>query len=80
MPIYEYTCGICSNTFERLRSMSQMDDETPCPDCGGASERQLSVFASFSVGAGGEASAIAGGGGGCCGGGAGAGCACSATV
>ena len=79
MPLYEYTCEICSNTFEKLRSMSAMDDAAPCPDCGSNSHRQLSVFASFSAGANGETQAIAGGGGGCCGGG-GAGCACSMAV
>ena len=73
MPIYEYTCNICSNTFERLRLMSQMDDETRCPDCGGQSPRQLSVFASFSTDANGGTMPMAGGGGGggCCGGGCG---------
>ena len=49
MPLYEYTCQICLNTFERLRPMSQMDDDANCPDCGGASKKQLSVFASFST-------------------------------
>ena len=34
MPIYEYSCTICDNRFDRLRSMSQMDAEAPCPDCG----------------------------------------------
>ena len=70
MPIYEYTCRVCSNAFERLRPVSSMDDEVRCPDCGSESERQLSVFASFSSSANGETSAIAGGGG----------CACSMTV
>ena len=77
MPLYEYTCTLCKNTFERLRSISRMDDDASCPDCGSASERRLSVFMSFSTGAAGETSAIAGGGG-CCGGGAGAACACAA--
>ena len=80
MPLYEYTCQICLNTFERLRPMSQMDDDANCPDCGGASKKQLSVFASFSTNGEGEVSAIAGGGGGCCGGGAGAGCACAMSA
>ena len=79
MPVYEYLCGTCGNNFERLRSMSQMDEPAPCPDCAGASQRQLSVFASYATGANGEVSAIAGGGGGCCGGGGG-GCACAASA
>lgn len=78
MPLYEYTCTMCKNTFERLRSISRMDDDASCPDCGSTSERRLSVFMSFSTGPDGGTSAIAGGGG-CCGGG-GAGCACAASA
>jgi putative FmdB family regulatory protein len=81
MPIYEYACTSCSHAFDRLRSISRMDDEAPCPECGGDSQRQLSVFVSFSSSPNGEIKAVPGGGGGCCGGGAnGAGCACSMTV
>jgi putative FmdB family regulatory protein len=54
MPLYEYTCGTCLNRFEKLRSFSQMDDPTPCPDCGSESRRQLSVFMSFSTDASGQ--------------------------
>ena len=62
--------------WEANNTLSRMDDDANCPDCGSASERRLSVFMSFSTGVGGETTAIAGGGG-CCGGG-GAGCACAA--
>ncbi len=78
MPLYEYTCTVCSNSFDRLRPIREMDDEANCPDCGSPSHRQLSVFMSFSAGADGETTAIAGGGG-CCGGGGG-GCACSMSA
>ena len=77
MPLYEYNCQICLTSFDRLRPAAQMDEETPCPDCGGESVRQLSLFASFSTSDSGETSAIAGGG--CCGGGGG-GCACSMSA
>ena len=77
MPLYEYACAICLNRFEKLRPMSEMDEPTPCPDCGADSRRQLSVFMSFAAGADGQKTAIAGGG--CCGGG-GAGCACSSMT
>ena len=76
MPIYEYTCTVCDNRFERLRPMSRMDDEAPCPGCDGDSVRQLSVFSAFASGSNGEFGAIAGGGGGCGGCGPG-GCACA---
>ena len=80
MPLYEYMCGTCDNLFSELRPISRMDEEAFCPSCAGSSQRQLSVFASYSTGANGEVSAIAGGGGGCCGGGAGGGCACAMSV
>ena len=76
MPLYEYTCQTCYNTFEKLRPVSELDADTPCTDCGSVSQRQLSVFAAVTVSAGGESSPIAGGGG-CCGGGGGGGCACA---
>ncbi len=76
MPLYEYTCQTCYNTFEKLRPVSELDADTPCTDCGSVSQRQLSVFAAVTVGASGESSPIAGGGG-CCGGGGGGGCACA---
>ena len=75
MPLYEYTCQVCDNTFEKLRAVDSMDDDAPCPDCGSESRRRLSVFVSLSTVRGGETGAMAGGGG-CCGGGGG-GCACS---
>ena len=68
MPLYEYACQTCYCAFERLKPMSQMNEPAACPDCGSDSKRQLSVFTSFSTGAGGEVKAVAGGGGGCSGG------------
>ena len=65
MPIYEYTCTTCEHGFERLRPMSRRDDEALCPVCDSDSERQLSVFASFSADVNGDISPIACGGGGC---------------
>ena len=76
MPLYEYTCQTCYNTFEKLRPVSELDADAPCTDCGSASQRQLSVFAAVTVSARGESSPVAGGGG-CCGGGGGGGCACA---
>jgi len=70
MPIYEYTCKVCLSEFEKLQPVNKMEIEQPCPDCGGASARQLSVFTSFVSENGGKMSAIASpvGAGGCCGG------------
>lgn len=79
MPIYEYTCTACGHEFDRLRSISRMDDAAPCPVCECESTRQLSVFASFTSTEGSQMSAVPGGGGGCGGCGPG-GCACSMSV
>ena len=45
MPIYEYNCGKCQNTYEAIRPISKMDEPTSCPDCGSEGKRQLSAFA-----------------------------------
>jgi len=73
MPIYEYVCASCANRFDRLRPMSEMDAEAPCPACDGESSRALSVFAAFSSGDNGDTRSVAGGCGGCGPGG----CACA---
>ena len=46
MPLYEYYCQACGESFERLISASRADNPQICPSC--ASEqtsRQLSSFA-----------------------------------
>ena len=90
MPVYEYVCTTCRNRFEKLRPMEKMDEEAPCPGCGGDSSRALSVFAafmtdsygntraSFNLGAGGELDSMAGMLGGGCACGSGGSCSCSA--
>ena len=79
MPIYEYSCVICSNRFDKRRAMSEIDDPAPCPDCGSESRRVFSVFAAFSAGGSGQSSAVSGAvpAGGC---GAEGGCACMMSV
>jgi putative FmdB family regulatory protein len=59
MPIYEYRCDACDETFEKMRRMS---DETPvvCPECGDEARKLLSGFAAHTGGGG-----FSGGGGGC---------------
>lgn len=72
MPVYEYRCADCASTFEKLVPMSANGAPSECPDCGGRSDKLLSMFAAH-----GSERPGAGGGGGCCGGGGG-GCACAA--
>ncbi|MBE2268040.1 MAG: zinc ribbon domain-containing protein [Anaerolinea sp.] len=45
MPLYEYDCPGCGQTFEKRVSMSQADAVT-CPNCGGKHpQRKLSRIA-----------------------------------
>ena len=46
MPIYEYHCSKCGQDFELMRPFSQADEPAPCPSCGSAGEKLISVFAS----------------------------------
>ncbi|HKL09978.1 MAG TPA: zinc ribbon domain-containing protein [Clostridia bacterium] len=34
MPIYEYRCKACGQTFDKLSSISEKDDMKTCPYCG----------------------------------------------
>jgi putative FmdB family regulatory protein len=45
MPIYEYRCESCQNSFEAL--VTRSDPQAECPQCGGHElTREMSVFAS----------------------------------
>jgi len=45
MPIYEYHCQECGNSFEEIRSMEERDKGLVCPKCHSTLvERILSVF------------------------------------
>ncbi|MDP6510526.1 MAG: zinc ribbon domain-containing protein [Dehalococcoidia bacterium] len=61
MPIYEYKCPQCDTNFEKMRSFSQSDAESPCPSCGTGGKKLVSVFASFSKGSDGSSAPIGGG-------------------
>jgi len=48
MPIYEFKCKKCGNTFESLCFRSTGEDKGPCPSCGSEeSEKLLSTFSSI---------------------------------
>ena len=47
MPLYEYVCYECGDSFEKLRRMSDDDRDLKCPACGSPKiERVLSSFSS----------------------------------
>lgn len=54
MPIYEYRCPACGDTFEQMRRMSQSTEPAPCPKCQTASARAVSRLARVSFGGDGE--------------------------
>jgi len=74
MPLYEYFCPTCKETFEQLRPAQKADAATTCPACQQpAAQRVLSLFASTvkSDGSAAMSPAMAPSmpmGGGCCGG------------
>lgn len=53
MPLYDYVCYECGDSFEKLRRMSDDDRDVRCPECGsGRVERILSIFAMGGCGSG----------------------------
>ncbi len=77
MPLYEYHCPSCRETFELLRPMSRSSEIAICPAGHPNAERVLSLVADLSRGTSGGGPGPAPGGGGCGGGGCGGACACS---
>lgn len=43
MPIYEYQCPTCEETFDRMLSMSRFDEPQACPSCGGETKKVISA-------------------------------------
>ncbi|MGO9086100.1 MAG: FmdB family zinc ribbon protein [Candidatus Sulfotelmatobacter sp.] len=51
MPLYEYHCLSCGNTFEMLRRIKDADSDVECPKCRCTKvERQFSTFAAGGCG------------------------------
>lgn len=48
MPLYEYVCYQCGNSFELLRRIADDDKGVRCPSC--ASDKIERVLSSFSSG------------------------------
>ena len=43
MPIYEYQCSNCVNTFSAQNSVSNYQQPASCPECGGLAPRIVST-------------------------------------
>ena len=65
MPIYEYGCTVCGETFEAYKRLSEEKERELCPKCGGeAKKAALSLFrTSSTTGRGGGKGGCAGAGG-----------------
>jgi len=51
MPLYEYACGRCENSFEEFLSISDKDTVTPvCPKCAQQDQVTRVLFAALTVG------------------------------
>lgn len=55
MPVYEYYCPPCGVQFEVLRPMSKSEEPALCPSGHKTSNRVLSMFATLSKNADGQA-------------------------
>lgn len=45
MPVYQFTCKDCGETFEVTCHLSERDERAVCPSCGGRNVKP--VFSSF---------------------------------
>jgi putative FmdB family regulatory protein len=79
MPLYEYRCNACSETFELLRPMADRTLQAVCPSCESTTSMPLISRVAIAVSSASRAESRpapaprSGGGGGCCGGGCGCG-------
>lgn len=60
MPLYEYHCRTCEETFEKLQR--QPEQEVPCPHCGKPAKRTVSLFSGATESGGGGCASPAGSG------------------
>jgi putative FmdB family regulatory protein len=78
MPLYEYRCNACLETFELLRPMAARTLEAVCPSCESKTTMPLISRVAIAVSSASRAESApaprpSSGGGGCCGGGCGCG-------
>ncbi len=57
MPIYEYDCKKCNETFSVFQSINADENDTRCPKCNAKDvKKKISAFSCCSIGAGGGSS------------------------
>jgi len=48
MPIYEYVCNKCNETFSLLQPTGKAGNDTVCPGCGSSDvKKKISIFSGF---------------------------------
>ena len=43
MPLYDYECQKCENTFDKLVPLNRYDESQECPECGGRAKKILTL-------------------------------------
>src|SRR5690606_15042631 len=43
VPIYEYRCKKCGNSWDLMRRIAQRDDKAPCPECRSRARRRVGM-------------------------------------
>ncbi len=51
MPIYEYGCHKCKESFTMVRPVAESKEDAICPKCNGEAKRLLSQFSNYSASA-----------------------------
>jgi putative FmdB family regulatory protein len=45
MPIYEYTCNACKESFSLIQKVGATEQDTECPECGSRDvKKKISLF------------------------------------
>jgi putative FmdB family regulatory protein len=59
MPLYEYECNKCNNTFDKVMSIKEMETvKVTCPKCSSEDIRKLMSSGGVKVGLGGYAGKV----------------------
>ncbi len=66
MPIYDYQCRKCENTYDVFHKVREVIEDVVCPSCGSGEHVRLLSAPSFSMGSSKSEGSCAPGG--CCGG------------
>lgn len=49
MPLYDYSCSKCDETYEIFVPLDKLDEEVKCPECQSALKREMPMLRSYQV-------------------------------